>query len=143
MTNPKQYGKGRRRDEGSNESPMGGNDGGREEMIKIEGADDEDDQLKASSKTSSNHDHDLMMSVNDVSFGDPQSTFNSFSFCTGHFQQFLLKVFQLSMKALHMIRRAILATPASRMVGVRENIYIYRYIYTIFLDGAGGKRLFK
>jgi hypothetical protein len=33
-----------RRDEGSNESPMGGNDGGREEMIKIKGAVDEHDQ---------------------------------------------------------------------------------------------------
>jgi hypothetical protein len=61
MTNPpKQYGKQRRRDEGLNESPMGGNDGWREEMIKIEGAVDEDDQSKASSKTSSNHDHDLI-----------------------------------------------------------------------------------
>jgi hypothetical protein len=78
MTNPKQYGKRTRRDEGSNESPMGGNDGRRDEMIKIKGAVNEHDQLKASSKTSSNHDHELMMSVNDVSFGDPQSTFNSF-----------------------------------------------------------------
>jgi hypothetical protein len=99
---------------------MGGNDGGREEMIKMEGVVDEHDQSKASSKTSSNHDHGLiMMSVNDVSF----------SFRAGHFQHFLLKVFQPSRKALHMIRSSILATPASRMVGVAENIYIYRYIY--------------
>jgi hypothetical protein len=47
------------------------------EMIKIEGVVDEHDQSKASKKTSSNHDHDWMMSVKDVSFGDPQSTFNS------------------------------------------------------------------
>jgi hypothetical protein len=55
MANSKQYGKQRRIDEGSNESPMGGNDGGREEMIKIEGAVDKYNQSKASSKTSSNH----------------------------------------------------------------------------------------
>jgi hypothetical protein len=38
---------------------VGGNDGGREEVIKIEGAVDEHDHSKASSKTSSkNHDHE-------------------------------------------------------------------------------------
>jgi hypothetical protein len=107
--------------------------GRREEMIKIKGVVDEDDQSKVSSKTSSNHDHDLMMSVNDVSFGDPQSTFNSFSFRAGHFQHFLLKVFQPSTKALHMISRAILATPAIRMVGVRENILISTVCMNNFL----------
>jgi hypothetical protein len=56
------------------------------------------------------------------------ATFNSlcwkhfnFQQFTLNFKQFLFKVFQLSTQALHMIRRDILATPASRMVGVREN----------------------
>jgi hypothetical protein len=58
-----------------------------------------------------------------------------------HFQNFLLKVFQLSTKALHMLRRAILATPAHRMVGVCGNIDMYGYIYKQFsrmVQGSSG-----
>jgi hypothetical protein len=69
-----------------------------------------------------------MMSVHNISFGRPQSTFNSFSFHTSHFQH----EFQLSTKALHMIRGAILAAPASRMVGLHKNIFIFIiYIYIL------------